>query len=151
MEETPGNAASVLQEARSWDRGTRQTSTLQALSLSRSHLQTSETKVPQGGPIPAVQSTGCPDPPTTGNFFRPLLTWSLTPELCVYTFKRTESHIIIYVTKARLWATLMKTNESAKHCSLCSGSQGPRCMLGGCSEGDGPAVAAALALPDGDV
>lgn len=54
--------ATVLQEARLWDRGARQTSTLQALSLSQSHLQRSETKVPQDGPIPAVESTGCPYP-----------------------------------------------------------------------------------------
>lgn len=39
----------------------------------------------------------------------------------------------------------MKTNESDKRQPvLCSGSQGPACMLGGCSEGDG---GDGLALP----
>lgn len=63
-------------------------------------MQRFETKVPPGWTYPCSGEHRLPLPETAGNFFRLLLAWSLTPELCVYTFKRTESHIIIYVTKA---------------------------------------------------
>ena len=42
-------------------------------------------------------------PPTAKKLlFRLLPAWSLTLELCVYTFRRIESPIIIYVTKGSL-------------------------------------------------
>lgn len=73
-------------EARPWYRGARPTVTFPAPLAPRTTSRDLRLRSPPN--------------PAAGNFCRPLLAWSLTPELCVYTVKRIESHIIIYVTEA---------------------------------------------------
>lgn len=67
---------------------------------SQSQFLTFKTRAPQCGPyLQGLKADAIP--PTTENLLFTLLpVWSLRLELCVYTFKRIESHIIIYVTKA---------------------------------------------------
>lgn len=67
---------------------------------SQSQFLTFKTRAPQCGPyLQGLKAHAIP--PTAENLLFMLLpAWGLRPELCVYTFKRIESHIIMYVTKA---------------------------------------------------